>query len=346
MRFGLACLLGLGVPGVLMAEGDGDVDLQSDCIRSYDRVTFQITEVTDIPYPDENGGATAYVKLGWDLTNHPQEFYTTSVEPIKSNSITRDTGKVTWGDGGRFEFADVCGADRIHFQVWEQDQGPGHSDDADDMLWNYHSKTTVDYYYQMAGNTRSCWYARWNTENGQVVDGDALYSSTVIFRWCVTVDCGGHEHCTGENVGLGYSTMVSLPGTFLMLFLACYCLSGLRQRNRHRGRNGGRDWPRRNQPFPDGASGQGNNLTRGPTDVEMVPWVNRIKQLPQADHVPDPNVEAGAEEDLCAVCLSELDNKVKHLPCRHTFHAECIDMWGDQSHQCPLCKAEVPAPQS
>ena len=24
----------------------------------------------------------------------------------------------------------------------------------------------------------------------------------------------------------------------------------------------------------------------------------------------DPNVEAGAEEDLCAVCLSELDNKV------------------------------------
>lgn len=45
----------------------------------------------------------------------------------------------------------------------------------------------------------------------------------------------------------------------------------------------------------------------------------------------------------CAVCLSDLDAKdlVKELPCRHVFHASCIDEWLNRSSLCPLCKGDI-----
>ncbi len=43
--------------------------------------------------------------------------------------------------------------------------------------------------------------------------------------------------------------------------------------------------------------------------------------------------------ELCSICMElyQASQKVKTLPCRHTFHADCIDCWlTSSSHNCPL----------
>ncbi|KXS13305.1 hypothetical protein M427DRAFT_58831 [Gonapodya prolifera JEL478] len=55
---------------------------------------------------------------------------------------------------------------------------------------------------------------------------------------------------------------------------------------------------------------------------------------------------AVAPEDVpeCAVCLDAFVKRdyVRELPCRHRFHAKCVDRWLlDVSALCPLCKADV-----
>ncbi|KAK9131565.1 hypothetical protein Sjap_012052 [Stephania japonica] len=50
----------------------------------------------------------------------------------------------------------------------------------------------------------------------------------------------------------------------------------------------------------------------------------------------------------CAVCLCDVSEgeRVRLLPkCNHGFHVECIDMWFQTHHTCPLCRSSVaPAP--
>ena len=42
------------------------------------------------------------------------------------------------------------------------------------------------------------------------------------------------------------------------------------------------------------------------------------------------------EDPICAICLSQLlpKEKVKKLPCKHIFHASCVDLWGETSTTC------------
>lgn len=56
-----------------------------------------------------------------------------------------------------------------------------------------------------------------------------------------------------------------------------------------------------------------------------------------------------ASRSTCAICIEEFQEgcKVRVLPCGHTFHAECIDIWfieKQPSLTCPMCKGEVDFP--
>jgi hypothetical protein len=57
-----------------------------------------------------------------------------------------------------------------------------------------------------------------------------------------------------------------------------------------------------------------------------------------------PPVRESEDEEVCVLCLCpyEEGDLIRHLPCRHHYHAGCVDTWleGGPSHTCPLCKAD------
>jgi hypothetical protein len=53
---------------------------------------------------------------------------------------------------------------------------------------------------------------------------------------------------------------------------------------------------------------------------------------------------AGAREEECAVCLQDFvaEEKLRMMPCSHTFHQRCIFDWLRLSCICPLCRRALP----
>lgn len=50
------------------------------------------------------------------------------------------------------------------------------------------------------------------------------------------------------------------------------------------------------------------------------------------------------EEDLCPICFERFyQNEIlRELPCKHRFHADCIDPWFlNESSECPLCRIDL-----
>jgi hypothetical protein len=64
------------------------------------------------------------------------------------------------------------------------------------------------------------------------------------------------------------------------------------------------------------------------------------------DQLPCRTSAGGPDEDEkeCAVCLSQFANGdlVRLLPCRHEFHADCIDKWLlEKDRRCSCCRVDV-----
>lgn len=52
----------------------------------------------------------------------------------------------------------------------------------------------------------------------------------------------------------------------------------------------------------------------------------------------------GPHSHECAICLEDMPpgTKVRILPCRHSFHEDCIVSWlNEGKHICPLCKFDL-----
>lgn len=59
-----------------------------------------------------------------------------------------------------------------------------------------------------------------------------------------------------------------------------------------------------------------------------------------------PSVEIGGSEDFgeCVICLEEFEvgGVAKMMPCKHKFHANCIEKWLGIHGSCPVCRYEMP----
>ncbi|KAJ9187476.1 hypothetical protein P3X46_002931 [Hevea brasiliensis] len=54
--------------------------------------------------------------------------------------------------------------------------------------------------------------------------------------------------------------------------------------------------------------------------------------------------EIGDKEGECAICLEEweLGGLAKEMPCKHRFHANCIEKWLGIHGSCPVCRYKMP----
>ncbi|XP_050371992.1 uncharacterized protein LOC126789949 isoform X2 [Argentina anserina] len=63
----------------------------------------------------------------------------------------------------------------------------------------------------------------------------------------------------------------------------------------------------------------------------------------QINNLPQSTVQTDAFEEACAICLETpaLGETVRHLPCLHRFHKDCIDPWLNRKTSCPVCKCSI-----
>lgn len=56
-----------------------------------------------------------------------------------------------------------------------------------------------------------------------------------------------------------------------------------------------------------------------------------------------PSNEVVDNNTICGICLCEYeaDDRLRVLPCQHTFHCGCIDQWFQDSRFCPFCRCDV-----
>uniref|UniRef100_A0A5K3EX70 RING-type domain-containing protein n=2 Tax=Mesocestoides corti TaxID=53468 RepID=A0A5K3EX70_MESCO len=76
------------------------------------------------------------------------------------------------------------------------------------------------------------------------------------------------------------------------------------------------------------------------SSIKLVPDNTSISSfIPSTQPMASPS--RGRPE--CVICLAEFEpgDRVRHLPCRHFFHVQCIDTWLRTADNCPTCRGKV-----
>ncbi|KAK4732732.1 hypothetical protein R3W88_025720 [Solanum pinnatisectum] len=63
----------------------------------------------------------------------------------------------------------------------------------------------------------------------------------------------------------------------------------------------------------------------------------------QINNLPQSTVQNESLQEPCAVCLETptIGDIIRHLPCLHKFHKDCIDPWLSRKTSCPVCKCSI-----
>ncbi|KAI4369745.1 hypothetical protein MLD38_018158 [Melastoma candidum] len=63
----------------------------------------------------------------------------------------------------------------------------------------------------------------------------------------------------------------------------------------------------------------------------------------QISSLPESKVQNDSFGEACTICLEvpAKGDTIRHLPCLHKFHKDCIDPWLSRSRSCPVCKSSI-----
>lgn len=85
------------------------------------------------------------------------------------------------------------------------------------------------------------------------------------------------------------------------------------------------------------------NEPRPPPDASFAQWDNRTDRPSRKRRTRPPR---RTNQVTCAICLDDLLESVKMLPCQHKFHELCINKWLremiNENQGCPLCRKRAP----
>lgn len=103
-----------------------------------------------------------------------------------------------------------------------------------------------------------------------------------------------------------------------------------------------------NEPAPDGNRTYAQVASKAAdvdgSSLEPSPDTNTKDQTP-ATFFGARGCDETNDAPQCYVCLEDfaIGEEIRELPCRHAFHAKCVDKWLlHSSRRCPTCRAEVP----
>jgi len=71
---------------------------------------------------------------------------------------------------GWFKFNDVCGEDKIRFDIWAE----GDTVDSDVLVLDYNTRASVTDYFDLVGEATSCWYIQRKSEAVQETGKDVV----------------------------------------------------------------------------------------------------------------------------------------------------------------------------
>jgi hypothetical protein len=80
------------------------------------------------------------------------------------------------------------------------------------------------------------------------------------------------------------------------------------------------------------------------SDVLAVAFTPNVKPRFTADELGQGEICEGPSSHECAICLEAMPigTTVRILPCRHSFHHDCIVGWlNEDKHTCPMCKFDL-----
>ncbi|XP_071550451.1 uncharacterized protein [Panulirus ornatus] len=87
------------------------------------------------------------------------------------------------------------------------------------------------------------------------------------------------------------------------------------------------------------------SVSRPPSQLTEEEQVKIAKRMGLITHLPCGIFDGTKKSGECVICMIDftVGDRVRYLPCMHTYHTECIDDWLMRSFTCPSCLEPVDA---